>query len=236
MNTDYYHAVILHTKPYKESSIIACVWLKEYGKISAIYYGKKSKKRSNLCQIFCSLQLKIRFSVFHDRLSTIQDIEQEEGYIQGTYLSQLSRFYINELLYWLLPHDHCDKDLFNCYLKSIQNLIDDSVSYILRHFEIKLLTSLGYSFQTEYDNQGNLIKKDSYYLMHPLSAFYISYNPQKAFTGELISKLDRSGDLLTLTKGELKQFRVLTRININACLNGRELKSRTLLSKCTRYR
>ncbi|MBK2125713.1 DNA repair protein RecO [Fangia hongkongensis] len=226
MSAEYHQAVVLHTRPYKESSLLVHAWLQDHGKISAIYRGAKSKKKPNLCQSFALLQLKVKLPTSHDGLALIQDIEQERIYPQGSYLSQLSRLYLNELLYWLLPIDHHDDALFMHYLETIDALKDDNVSRALRYFEVSLLSSLGYSFQCDHDDKGQPIEKEHYYFMQPLSAFYLSSHHQ-GIKGEFIQKLD--GDLTRLSDDEFKILKKLTRINLDACLQGREMKTRDLL-------
>ncbi|WP_119344360.1 DNA repair protein RecO [Facilibium subflavum] len=226
MSSEYYQGVVLHARVYKETSLLLTLWLKGIGKVSGVIKGARSKKKPNLCQPFSLLNIKVKLAKSDDALSIIHQVDQEKSFVSGTYLSQLSRLYINELLYWLLPHDHCDQALFDHYILTIERLIDDEIDRNLRHFELQLLNSLGYSFQCDLDSHNNPIKPECFYSMKPLSAFYLIDSDQ-GIKGETIFKIN--ADVSAWHQKEMKVIQRLIKTNLAACLGGRQLQTRLLL-------
>ena len=220
-------AVILHSRKYKESSLLLTLWLPFYGKVSAITY--LNKKNFNLYQPFSLLYVYVKkLSLNNDILSRVHIVEFDKNYPIGNYLSHLARLYINEILYWLLPYGHNDERLFNNYLKVIEQLVDDDISHFLRYFELQLLESLGYGFQTNSDEECCPINNNSYYSMSPLSGFRkISYE-KGGIKGYYIAQL--GSPVSTWDSNTLKVLKKLIRVNLDACLNFRKLKTRKLLS------
>ena len=223
VNVEFTQGIVLHKRKYKESSFLVTFWLKPYGKVQAVARGSK---KSQLYQSFSLLSLSVKLPKHADGLATVLKVEQENFYPSGSYLSQLSRLYINELLYWLLPCDHHDERLFNQYLSVIKLLVDNEVSAILRYFELGLLESLGYGFQCDYDQENNPIESNKTYLMQPLSAFYLA-NTDSGIKGGVIQKI--SQPISSWTSQELNVVRQLIRVNLEACLQGRKLRVRELL-------
>ena len=106
MCDEFIQGVVLHKRKYKESSFLITFWLKPYGKAQAIARGNK---KSQPFEPFSLLNLKLKLAKHSDGLAKVLQVEQDRFYQQGSYLSQLSRLYLNELLYWLLPYDHHDE-------------------------------------------------------------------------------------------------------------------------------
>lgn len=219
-------AVVLHGRKYKESSMLLSLWLPAHGKMNAVARMSSSKKNHALYQPFNLLNIEIKLAKSGDALANIRTLELEKSYPMGSYLSQLSRLYLNELLYWLLPQDHHDEALFGSYLSVIGELMNDDVSRLLRYFELKLLESIGYGFQVEHDEANIPIKADAFYTMAPLSAFR-QVTAQYGISGQHILQLQQP--VSAWDNHTLSVLRKLIRINLDACLHGRSLKTRELL-------
>ena len=224
-------AVILHSRKYKESSLLLTLWLREHGKLNAI--ARTNKKNHAIYQPFSLLNVDIKIMQSAESLANIRLVECDRSFTMGTYLSQLARMYLNEVLYWLLPYDHHDTTLFDRYLLVIQELVSDDITKILRYFELKLMESLGYGFQVDYDEQHQPIVADSYYAMAPLSAFYQTTS-ESGISGKYIQQLQ--SPVSSWDNNTLNVLQKLIRINLNACLQGRELKTRELLISYLRSR
>ncbi len=220
------NAVILHSRKYKESSLLLTLWLQSHGKVSAVARVSKTKRTAFLYEPFCLLNVEIKLAHSAEALSTIKYVELEKSYTLGSYLSQLSRLYLNELLYWLLPFDHHDKKLFDCYLAVISGLMTDEVAPLLRYFELQLLESIGYGFSYQFDEKDNPIDPNGYYEMSALSAFYQT-TPGNGVLGKTILKLGEP--VSCWNNKELAVLQKLIRLNLDACLHGRALKTRELL-------
>ena len=220
-------AVILHSRKYKESSVLLTLWMPAYGKLNAIARMSLSKKNHACYQPFSLLSVDVKLPKSTGGLANIRALELEKSYVAGSYLSQLSRLYLNELLYWLLPQDHHDESLFGSYLLVIEGLVHDDVSRLLRHFELQLLESMGYAFQVEHDELNNHIQPAIYYAMAPLSAFYPT-SVEYGVLGKFVLQFQQP---VSSWDGQtLKVLQKFIRMNLDACLQGRALKTRELLA------
>ncbi len=217
-------AVILHSRKYKESSLLLTLWLREHGKLNAV--ARTNKKNHGIYQPFSLLNVDIKMMASVESLASIRFAECDKSFSMGSYLSQLARMYLNEVLYWLLPHDHHDTALFDSYSLVIQELVSDDITRLLRYFELQLLESLGYGFQVDHDEQHKMITEDHYYTMAPLSAFYQT-TVESGISGKYIKQLQQP--VSSWDNDTLQVLQKLIRINLNACLQGRVLKTRELL-------
>ena len=113
-------AFIIHTRPYKETSLIVSFFTKEYGNVSAIAKGAKGKKSKfsgnlepfRLMNIGFGGKSNLKSLFFSDSLETYNDFTIKKNLY--------SAFYINELIYSLLPPNEKELIIFNQY----QTLID----------------------------------------------------------------------------------------------------------------
>lgn len=223
-HNQFYRTVVLHRRQYKASTYLLKLWVEDFGKVSAIV--RKHSKKPDLCHPFSLLDIRLKLAKSNDSLSVVQAVEQVFYFRCSSDLAQLSQLYINELLYWLLPFDHVDKALFMEYLATMEALVDNKIKLPLRYFELELLKSLGYGFQCDVDAENDPIDPQKFYQMTPLSSFYRVYD-SSAIKGEIIQKINRPIELW-----ETQMHRTiykLIRMNLNACLQGRQLKTRELL-------
>jgi DNA repair protein RecO (recombination protein O) len=224
MKGSLYEFYILHQKKYKENSLLITIFTKEFGKISAI--SRVSKKQQNLYQPIVLMKGELSLSKQSDGLSKVFNIESISSYYNKSYIVLISIQYINELLYILISYSHEEEQLFKKYDFIIQNINDENYTYMLRMFEIELLHSLGQSIFIDKDINGNKILDESIYDILPLHGFRLS-KLDYGIKGTSINKIYSS--MLLWSDNDLKNISKIMRLNINACLNGRELKSRKLL-------
>ena len=99
-------AYILHTRPFKETSLIADVFTEKHGRLSIVIRGaKRSYKGKGLIQPFvlCTLEAVGKTELL---TATLLESSSQSCLISGKKL--LCGFYLNELLVKLLPkHDLC---------------------------------------------------------------------------------------------------------------------------------
>ena len=115
-------AFIIHTRPYKETSLIVSFFTKEYGNVSAIAKGAKGKKSKfsgnlepfRLMNIGFGGKSNLKSLFFSDSLETYDDFKVKKNLY--------SAFYINELIYSLLPPNEKELIIFNQYHSSIKKL------------------------------------------------------------------------------------------------------------------
>ena len=183
-------AFIIHTRPYKETSLIVSFFTKEYGNVSAIAKGAKGKKSKfsgnlepfRLMNIGFGGKSNLKSLFFSDSLETYDDFKVKKNLY--------SAFYINELIYSLLPPNERELIIFNQYHSSIKKLKkNDNTEEILREFEYLFLKEIGYQidFENEYSS-GDAIESNSFYEFAPQSGFK---RAEKGFLGKDLQEIAR---------------------------------------------
>ena len=224
MKGNIYDFYILHQRKYKENSLLITVFSKEFGKLSAIV--RVSKKQQNLYQPLVALSGEFSLPKASEGLSKVYNIEFVESFYNKSYIVLMSLQYINELMYALLSHSHDEVKLFNKYDFILKNITKDNYLYMLRMFELELLNSLGHSICVDQDVGGEAITTDKSYGVLPSIGFKI-FDGVGAIKGSTIKKIYEP--MFLWSEDDLKNITRIIRININACLSGRELKSRKLI-------
>ena len=142
---ELHRAYLLHSRPYRDSSLLVDLLSEEHGHVSAVVYVGKSKKsnKKGLLQPFSSLQIELKGQ---SDLKTLSQIEPAQKSLQLSSKFLYSGFYLNELMVRLLPENIPCPDLFQLYQTSIYALsLQQSIEPVLRRFELSLLEELGMS-------------------------------------------------------------------------------------------
>lgn len=192
-------AYIVHSRPYRDSSLLLEVFTAEYGRISLVGKGARRRARggssSALLQPFTPLL--ISFSG-RGELKTLTAAEAAAAAISLRGDSLYSGLYLNELLYRLLHRDDAHPELFARYGQTLQDLCTiGTPDGILRAFEYRLLHDLGYGFELSVQGDSNKqVRSDGWYY----------YDPDSGMVGgELSSDPSRAAylgaDLLTMASG-----------------------------------
>lgn len=193
-------AYILHSRPYRDSSMLLEVFTAEHGRISVAARGAKRRSRGGskaaLLQPF--LPLLVSFSG-RGELKSLVAIEAADGALSLRGERLFSGLYLNELLFRLLHRHDPHPRLFSAYSKALAELpVADPVELVLRQFEFTLLAELGYSFEVATDClTGEAMVAGSWYRFQPgqgLTVLEYAGTPgEGAFAGE---------DLLSIARGE----------------------------------
>lgn len=170
LKQDLHLAYVLHSRHFRETSLLLELFSAEHGRIAAVARGAKrgKAKHSSILQPFIPLQV----SWFgNGDLVTLTDVEivKYGTTLQGR--NAICGLYLNELLIKLLPKwDHCQQ-LFVAYEDAVTNLMTGAISeqVVLRRFELQLLKSMGYGLQLSREvNSGAAVIPDQYYLFDPV--------------------------------------------------------------------
>ncbi len=220
---------IIHSRPFKEKSLLLELYTLNYGRISAVArISKASASRSmGVYQPFIPLNLSLRqgkSSLWH--LS--EAIMKRQSFNIGT-PKIFSAIYLNELLYYLTIPQDPEPRLFASYLDSLEKFENDGDEFmILRNFEEILIESLGYAPNYE-TIKGEALKADSNYLYLPKNGFIESDDFENVlFSGKDLLLIKQRDFSSKNTKIALKN---LFKIIVDSLLNGRTLKSRELYSQ-----
>ena len=202
MQSNIQEAFVIHSRPYKETSLIVTFLCKCAGKISAVAKGAKRKKSkfSGHLEPFQLLDIDFRGK---SELKTLYLAETIEPYKDFTGRENLySAFYINELMNFLLVQSDESEELFELYRDCIEDLkVKEDVEPILRNFELDTLANLGYQIDFFNDlDSGKEIDTKKNYKYSPQSGFRES---KEGYDGRIITDIGNrnfSSEALKLSK------------------------------------
>ncbi len=157
-------AFVLHTYPYRETSLIVELLSREFGRLAVVARGAKRPK-SALRGVLLPFQPLYLSWFGKSELRTLRSAEWQGGQppLSGTAL--ICGFYLNELLLRLTPRDDPHITLFDQYRESLQALaITQNHAPILRRFEKELLQQLGYAIPLDKEiESGDAINHQKHY-------------------------------------------------------------------------
>lgn len=136
-------AFVLHSYPYKETSLIVDLFTRDHGRIAVVAKGAK-RPLSKLRGVLQTFQpLSVSWSG-KSELRTLIDAEWVGGMLPIERTALLCGFYLNELLVKLLARDDPHRALFDHYISTLNELAHDEPAQIaLRKFERALLKETG---------------------------------------------------------------------------------------------
>jgi DNA repair protein RecO (recombination protein O) len=148
------HAFVLHSYPFRETSLILDVFSRQHGRLPVMARGAR-RPRSALRGVLMNFQ-PLQLSWFgKGEVRTLHSAEWQGGqpYLQGTAL--MCGFYLNELLLNLLARDDPHEQLFDYYRATLHRLAHETDhAATLRCFEKHLLQELGYALSLEREADG----------------------------------------------------------------------------------
>lgn len=230
-------AYLLHSRPYRNTSLIIEVFSRDHGRVGLVARGARSA-RSRWAAVLMPFRRVLLSWQGRGELKTVTAAETDDApcWLQGNAL--ISGLYGNELLLRLLHRDDPHPDLLAYYehllyaLRQAQGSAQngaDTLEPVLRRFEKYLLQELGYGLLLEHDaRNGEPVLTDRHYTYSPdegpvlclqanTSAFVISGRTLLALAHD--AALDPQG------RREAKQ---LMRLALRQHLGERPLHSRRL--------
>ena len=157
------HVYVLHTYPFKETSLVVELFTREYGRIAAVAKGAR-RPRSAMRGMLQSFQPLLGAWSGKAELKTLHSLEWDAGLLllQGDAL--MCAFYLNELLLRLLPREDAHDALFDYYAHTLKALsASKTLAAHLRRFELKMLQEMGYAVPLLHDAQDNSIDPQRQY-------------------------------------------------------------------------
>ena len=147
-------AFVLHTYPYRETSLIVEAFTPAFGRISLVAKGAKrpGSQMRGLLQAFQPLMLSWSGA---GELKTLTNAEWRGGLPLLTGAALLCGFYLNELMLKLLAKEDAHPALFDDYANALALLAQATAApaqaAVLRRFELRLLAELGYGLALTHD-------------------------------------------------------------------------------------
>jgi DNA repair protein RecO (recombination protein O) len=163
-------ALVLHARPYRESSAIVTLLTANHGRVAAVARGVRSARRGNTVQPFNRLRVGW---AGRGPLYTLTGWElTRHVWLAGNALA--SGFYLLEVLTRALPEQEGAPAIFAAACDSLDRLqaADTPLDVVLRRFEKLLLEELGYGFDFQRDaDSGEPIVGDAHYTLHVDAGF-----------------------------------------------------------------
>ena len=134
---------VLHSYPYKETSLIVDMFTRDHGRIGVVAKGAKRplSKLRGVLQTFQPLSLQFSGK---SELRTLIDADWVGGMLPLEKTALLCGFYLNELLVKLLARDDPHPALFDHYVSTLNQLAhNEPAQIVLRKFERALLKETG---------------------------------------------------------------------------------------------
>ena len=231
ITAEHQPAYILHTRPYRDTSMLVDFLTPEFGRITAVARGVRSRKtpKRNLLNPFT--RLLISFQGKTD-LKLLTHFEAEGAHFALTAKHLFSGFYLNELLERLLPELDAHPEIYKLYEQSLQALsAQQDLEPVLRCFEFQLLHELGYGIDFEVDaKSGDAISAQVNYCLDPSQGVYFAHADVPLhfqFCGAHINAIAQCDFSLPEVKQTAKR---ISRILLKPLLGSKPLMSRELFS------
>jgi DNA repair protein RecO (recombination protein O) len=227
-------AYVLHTYPYKETSLIVEAFARNFGRVALLARGAR-RPRSAMRGVLLSFHpLRLSWSGAMSNEASLGNLISAEwsGALQplgGRAL--MCGFYLNELLLRLLPRDDAHEALFEVYGESLRQLsAGEPQASVLRSFEKRLLSELGYAPLLEREAvSGEPIQPSRRYVYEPDRGPVVtnaSASDSLVVSGQTL--LDLAAD--EFGRQETRdEARVLLRTLIGQRLHGQVLHTRAVL-------
>lgn len=229
-------AYVLHSRPYRETSLLLECLTRDHGRLGVVargVRGERARLRRGQLEPFQLLALDL---LLRGELATLTAIEPVGPSLRIVGDAALAGLYLNELVVRLTGRDDPFPRLFAAYAQTLQRLAgDDPLAWTLRRFERDLLEAIGYGLPLQHDAQaGELLDPDASY------QYVVGEGAVPCAPGTPHSL--RGADLLALAddrmpdKHGLQALRDLMRNVIRYHLGGGELRAWRVLSMASSRR
>ncbi len=224
---------VLHTYPYKETSLIVEAFTRAFGRVALLARGAR-RPRSAMRGVLLSFHpLRLGWSASTE-LGNLISAEWSGALQPLAGRALMCGFYLNELVLRLLPRDDAHEALFDHYAEALSGLSGTaSHAVVLRAFEKRLLAELGYAPLLERDAaSGEPIDPERQYVYEPERGPM----PTSKSNGDLVvsgrTLLDLAADEFARPQTR-EEARMLLRALIGQRLHGQTLHTRAVLKELT---
>jgi len=235
LKVDLTSAYILHQRPYRETSVLLDVFSQAHGRVSLLAKGVRNKKRSQQGNFQLYQPLLLSW-IGRGELHTVNASEVMGPRYLLKENSALCGLYLNELLVKLLPVNEPEPAIFNAYQLALEGLQAGRTNeVVLRLFEKRLLTQLGYGISLDYEaiSGDKIVEHQHYYYQPDVGLLLWQQGLNRAtISGRSVQHLNSESEFDEESLQEIKQ---LMRTVINHYLGGKPLQSRQLFAQLQTY-
>jgi DNA repair protein RecO (recombination protein O) len=240
---------VLHSYPYKETSLIVEVFSRRFGRVGLLARGARRPRSAMRGVLLAFHPLRLTWTATAE-LGTLMAVEWGGGQRMLSGIALMCGFYVNELLLRLLPRDDPHEALFDAYGSALSRLAESAAAparttgtsaqagagtaaqaAVLRAFERRMLAELGYAPVLDRDAaSGAAIEPAKHYAYEPERG---PVETRRSDGDSVISGrtlLDMAADNYENTRTR-EQARRLMRTLIADRLGGQDLHTRAVLSE-----
>lgn len=154
---------VLHTYPFKETSLVVELFSQQFGRIAAVAKGAR-RPHSAMRGMLQSFQILDGAWSGKNELKTLHSLDWSAGLTLLKGEALMCGFYMNELLLRLLPREDAHENLFSYYNATLNTLAESqNLGITLRRFELKLLQEMGYAVPLLIDeNEAEIVVDKAY--------------------------------------------------------------------------
>jgi DNA repair protein RecO (recombination protein O) len=223
---------VLHTRAYRDSSLIVELFTPDHGRLSLLARGARSgaRKRSPQAALLQPFNPLLLSFAGRGDMKNLRSLEAAAARHQLAGATLFSGLYLNELLMRLLHRDDPHPGLYRAYASALASLAAGEVPEdVLRQFEFSLLDELGYGFDLLSDGvSGAPLDPGARYMFHAEHGLVRmpedARQAEPVFPGELLLAI-AAGERTTAARKAAKQ---LMRAALAPHLGGKPLRSREL--------
>lgn len=232
---DNQQAFVLHTYPFKETSLVVELFTHDFGRIAAVAKGAR-RPRSAMRGMLQSFQPLLATWSGKNELRNLHSLDWDKGLLLLQGQSLMCGFYMNELLLRLLPREDAHETLFDYYAQTLRDLSKSSsksqdTAITLRRFELKMLQEMGYAVPLEIDEEESPISPgQAYFYVPERGACHPRTKSQQQNGVQLSGKtlLDMAQDVYSDLQTQ-QQSKQLMRVLLGHYLGDKPLHTRQLL-------
>ena len=159
-------AYVLHTIPFRETSLIVEVFSRDFGRMALLARGARRPRAAIRGLLMAFQPIEVAWAGKGEVL-TLMKAEWQGGLPLLAGEALFCGYYLNELLMYLLPREDAHEHLFERYGDMLARLAADPRGKVreadLRSFEKALLQELGYGLTLTHDSAGEPIQHDAHY-------------------------------------------------------------------------
>ena len=216
---------VLHSREYRDTSRILEVFTQRHGRLTLFARGARGPKSKLASLLMPFRALLLSWSGRGDAAQ----LTSSEPHVENTPLPSrqvMSGFYLNELIMTLITRHDPQPALFDDYAEALRRLASDATPEpVLRIFEKRLLVHLGYGVEFA-------VQAGTYYRFHVGEGLSeVREDAPGAYSGRCLLALQaedlRDGETLDAARRLLRQA-------LDHCLEGRELRTRTVARSMAR--
>ena len=157
-------AFVLHTRPWRETSLLVEVLSSRHGRLGIIARGLSSARAQPLRAALQPWQWLGLGYVPKGELGQLRSAEALDTAPRMLGPALLPAFYVNELVLRLVPRQDPLPDLYRAYAEVREQLGEGrGLAWALRRFERDLLAGLGIGMDLSCDDHGQALQADAYY-------------------------------------------------------------------------